>query len=167
MPQVRLHQNNEAGQLLIEMMVSISLLLVGILGLFTLLTQSFALEYSYSTRYIGTYLATEGVELVRHIVDANAMSGRSWVNGLPEGQFGCSFDDTAPDSSLASEPLSYDEKNGVYRYGLVMKQSPFRRSITVDSISADEIRIKSRVYWKDKGGTDQEVVIEDHLFNWR
>jgi hypothetical protein len=165
--QVKLQRNNK-GQLLIEMMISITLLLVGIIGLFTLLTKSFSLQYSFSSQYTATYLASEGVELVRHIADTNTVSGKAaWRDGLEEGSFGITFEDPTLDSSAATDVLQFDEKNGVYTYGLGMRATPFRRTITIGYISDDEVRVSSRVYWTGKEGKVQEVVIEDHFFNWR
>jgi hypothetical protein len=60
---------NERGQSLVEMIVSISIVTVSILGVLVLVNRSLALSRTTAEEYIATYLASEGLEVARNIFD--------------------------------------------------------------------------------------------------
>lgn len=54
-----------------ESMVALSILTVGFLGMLTLLAKSLSLNREIANSYVGNYLALEGMELVKNVIDAN------------------------------------------------------------------------------------------------
>ena len=64
-------KKNREGSLLIESIVAISVAVVGILGVLGLLSRAFAIQRDVGQRFIGTYLASEGIEVVKGIIDTN------------------------------------------------------------------------------------------------
>src|SRR3989338_4130432 len=72
------HSNRCRGQLLIESMIAITIVVVGILAVFTLLSESQSLNRVVADRYIGTYLASEGLELIKNLIDKNYIQQLPW-----------------------------------------------------------------------------------------
>lgn len=75
---------------MVEAMVASVIGVVGILGVLALLTNSMAKSREVSERFIATFLASEGIEIVRSLVDENYTNGTSpyttWDNLFVDGQ---------------------------------------------------------------------------------
>ena len=153
------------GQLLIESMIAISIIVVGLLGLLGLLSRSLSLNRVVSDQFTANYLAAEGIEVVKNIVDANTVQKQPWNLGLANGEFQVSYDSVQLESTLR-QPLVFEEGTGRYSYGFGRPTS-FVRTIKIELLSQDEIKVNSLVNWTTRGGGKFEVNTEDHFFNWR
>lgn len=75
---------------MVEAMVASVVGVVGILGVLGLLTNSMEKSREVSERFIATFLASEGVEIVRGLVDENYTNGTliytTWDNLFVDGQ---------------------------------------------------------------------------------
>ena len=157
------------GQLIVEMMVAVSLLVIGLLGIFAVLSQSLGLNRVAANQYVAANLAAEGIEVVKNIIDSNFINDEPWNLGLEtQGvEYTVSYDSTSLSLENENEPLRFDEEDGVYGYG-GGTETQFRRVITIEnSEDLTEIKVTSRVYWKDRGGIDFDIVLEDRFRNWR
>lgn len=155
------------GQLIIEAMIAITLLSVGLLGLFTLLTRAYSMQQRMADRYVATYLAAEGIELVKNQLDTNVIQKRAWNEGYTvNGDYGMDFLGAVLNPALATQPLKFDSASGLYNYQTGNNTS-YRRALSITNVTADEIRIVSKVTWSDKNGKPAEIVLEDHFYNWR
>jgi len=165
-----MRRNN--GQLIIEMMVAVSLLMIGLLGIFAVLSQSLGLNRVAANQYIAAHLAAEGIEVTKSIIDANYINGGPWNLGLEsDGDYAVEYNSTELDGSSEKleARLKLDESTGLYTYESGVDTN-FKRTITIDNIpDADptEIKVISRVYWKDRGGVDFDIVLEDRFRDWR
>ena len=160
---------DKSGQLMIEAMVALSMLTLGMIGIFALLSSSLGFNKISTDEYIASNLAAEGIEIVRNIIDANLMSGsRQWnsngVSGINEDTEG-DYNDTELQPSL-NRFIKFDPSLKVYNYDSG-EDTIFRRTINITNSSASEIKIKSTVYWKGRNSVPYEIVLEDYLFNWR
>ena len=63
------HSQNRKGQTIIELIVAISIVVVSLLGIFALISRSLAINRLTSEQYAASYLAAEGIELVRNMFD--------------------------------------------------------------------------------------------------
>ena len=157
------------GQLLIELMVAMSVMVIGLLGIFAVLSQTIGLNKIASNQYVAANLASEGIEVVKNILDTNTINNRPWNEGLSvNGDYGVQYNSTAVDSLLTNKKLYYNPGTGKYSYDISSgsKTTNFRRIITLTN-SQDEITVVSRVAWEDKGGTTFSTETEDHFLNWR
>jgi len=152
------------GQLLIEAGIAISILVIGLLGIFGLLSRSLSLNNVVSSQYIASNLASEGIEVVKNLIDANIVQFKPWNQGINTGSYEVVFD------SLALNPnqdrfLKFDSSDNTYNY---QNGQPtfFKRVIEIENIGADETKVNSKVNWQIKGGS-YSVNLEDHFFNWR
>ena len=157
--------NNRAGQLLIESLISVSILIVGFLGIFSLLSRSISLNRVAADSYTGTYLATEGIEVVRNIVDANAIQKKAWNAGFANGDYELEY------SSVSLVPnqdrfLFFDPGNNTYSYGGTSPTN-FKRLIKILFVSSNEIEVNAIVSWTTRGGGSYQVNLESHFLNWR
>jgi len=160
------------GQFLIEMMVSVSLIVIGMLGVFAVLSQSLALNRIAANQYTAAHLASEGIELTKNILDKNIIiPGTPWNLGFDNKTYRVQFNS----ANLIRVPVDQERQpylrfnTGVSRYGYnpAWNQTGFKREIVVENVDSTEIKVTSRVYWEDRGGIDYEVVVEDRFRNWR
>lgn len=157
--------NNRRGQLLIEAMIAISIITVGILGVLALLSRSLTLNRVVADQYTATYLAAEGIEVVKNVIDTNIVNSRPWNAGLSEGAFEVDFQSTAltPDQG---RQLQFDASTSRFGYQGGATTN-YRRHIQIQLIGANEVRVNSFVDWVTRGGGTFTLNVEDHFFNWR
>jgi len=159
----------EEGQLLVEAMIAISVLIIGVFGIFSLLNQSLGLNTIVTSQYIASNLAMEGVEVIKNLIDNNVLQGKAWNEGLNNGDYRVDYSTISLEPSLnPDDKLKFDSATGLYNYstGNVMN---FTRKVHIENIcnpGCDEIRVNSIVAWTIKGGS-HEINAEDHFFNWR
>lgn len=152
-----------AGQIIIESVVATSVLVVGFLGLFALLARSFYLSRIVQDNYAATYLAAEGIEVVKNIVDHNVVSGLPWNSGFANGDYEVEYG-SASLAASANRTLSFDSSANVYRYAGNVRTS-FRRLMRINLASQNELRVNSIVSW-NTGLFQSSVNLEDRFFNW-
>jgi hypothetical protein len=156
---------SRGGQLIIESMIGISIAVVGILGVLTLLSRSISLNRVVSDQFTGVYLAAEGVEITKNLIDANIIQFKPWNQGFLSGSFEADY------NSINLEPnqnrrLLFDSANNFYSYD-GGNPTNFIRTINIQLIGSEEIKVNSVVKWTTRGGGNFEVNSEDHFFNWR
>ncbi len=185
-----------AGFYIVEAMVALGVLVFGFLGLLTLLANSLSLNRVVSDTYTANYLALEGVEIVKNVVDANIAYGQNrgvdcaWNAGFktaaifetdwqlrlrpPQCPGEVFATRTFRGTPYIATPLSRDEK-GRYGYPFGGKKTSFLRRIEVFPIwhpgepasnPPNELRVNSFVNWTTRGGGQFEVNVEDHFYNW-
>jgi len=152
------------GQFLIESWVALSILIVGFLGIFSLLSRSLSLNNVVASQYLASNLAAEGIEVVKNLIDANSLQSRPWNQGISAGSYEVSYNSLGLDAN-GDRFLRLDSDTNVYNYQ-TGSATPFKRLVEIQNIAADEIKVKSTVTWKSRGGS-YSVVLEDYFFNWQ
>lgn len=161
------------GQMLIETMVALSMVVIGMLGLLALLSQSIGINKVVSDQYVASYLAAEGIELVKQVVDNNVMDGNGFNEGLTGCGTGCSVQyDEFGVAQRQDDVLVFDVDAKAYTYNIsAINGTPtsFKRKITIflNPANTDEMIVHSIVTWKTRGGSESTIDVEDHFFNWR
>lgn len=154
------------GYILVEAAVAITIILVGLLGIFALLSRSLSLNRVVSDRYVATYLAAEGIEVVKNIIDGNIIEGQPFNTGLSPGNFEVDFDDFALTTNL-NRRLKFDPDKNLYNYDFG-NNTPFVRIVSIDFLAdGEELRVISTVSWISRGDAQFSVELEDRFFNWR
>ena len=158
-------------------MVAISILTVGFLGIVGLLSRALALNRVVAANYTATYLAAEGIEITKNIVDGNIVQGQPWNAGggvsscggsIEFGIDGCEADlDSLTLQPYSGQPLDFDSTSRIYDYGGGEIATSFRRRIVISLLGQNEIKVESQVAWISRGGGTSKVTLEDHFFNWR
>lgn len=167
-----LPQKKQQGFTLIEALIAIFIITVGAGGAFSLIYQTTAMMRFTHNRLVASYLAQEGVEIVRNIRDQNflrAYYGESidWLEGIrceagdQEQQCQADYLDNSLDQFVENEPL-YETENGffVHSGGGGSTPSQFTREIIINP-QGDRVDVTAKVSW---GVYDVQVSTEMH--NW-
>ena len=158
-----------------EVIIAISIIIVGLLAVLHLLSRSISLNKVVSNQLVATYLAEEGIEVAKNILDANVIkigignppfnNSNAWNRDFTPGSYEIDYQSPALESNQ-NRQLNFDFNTGFYSYAFG-SSTPFQRQVDVDRISNDELRIVARVNWITRGGATSTVVLEDHFYNWR
>lgn len=166
-------KRKKQGTLLIESLVAISVLIIGLLSVISFMSRSLSLNRVVSDQYAASYLAAEGVELVKNIIDSNCLQGISFNRDpLTGGQLSGSYeiDPFGTERAFSDEKLCYDESSGEYKYNSNCSNTGFKREIKIANIEEGGaivgLKINSIIKWTTRGGGSFSINAEDHFFNW-
>lgn len=177
-------KKSRSGFVLVEAIIALSVFLIGFTGLIVLLSDSIKLTRVAADDYTATYLAAEGVEVAKNLIDANHIQGRSWNCGFTSGSYELTYGDTLPNGRNCNQPvfatacnpadfLYYGSGSNAYDYKNSGTLTNFSRCVHLDLLNTDsststlnEVRVVSTVNWST-GGQDYSTSLEDHFFNWR
>ncbi len=172
--------NFQKGFTLTEVIMAISVLMIGVVGVYIVFGSAVSSLPYISSRITAAYLAQEGVEIIRNIRDSNWIENENkssvtvaWDDGLNEGEWQADYNDNQLRECFS--PCSYNsdnlfflrtEDNKFYNYDLG-DNTPYKRKIIIekDPSQPDMLKVKVIVQWKIKGKL-QEIKAEDHLYNW-
>jgi len=178
---------NQEGSLMIESMVAASLVVVGLLGLFNLIYNSTVRDSLAIHRLQATYLAAEGIEVIKNISDADVANGNRWDCGPGSSRDSCQpFDScylVSYDSNLSNLASSTTGANlffatsstgdGVFApsgnfsmNGLSASKTLFTRKVCVDASSGTYMVVTSTVTWSERG-QNESITLSDLLYDWR
>lgn len=155
------------GSFLVESIVALSLVVVGILGIVVLLTRSLGLTANVVQRAVATYLAAEGIEVTKNIIDTAIAKGEGWsaAFNIPS-VFEVEYSSAAPAELFGdAQPLRFSSTDGTYTYLESAQETPFRRTMTVAADDASST-VNAVVTWTVRG-TEETLNLEDHFWNWR
>lgn len=164
---------NESGYLLVEAIVATSLLIIGLVSVAGLMSQALSLNRVVSDQFIANYLAVEGIEIVKNLIESNILAGVAWNAGMGDNCYEVDYESvnlgTTICSSLESQsPLSFNPTTGFYNYDSGGAQTPFRRSILIEnSPDGNRIKVNSIVKWISRGSVEFSINLEDYFFNYR
>lgn len=160
---------NRKGFSLLEIVVSFSILIVGLVASLALLNRSISINKQASNRMTAVMLAEEAVAVIHNIRDSNVIEGVDWndtltgCSGCIIGYYSscftaCDFNSSCQDippelirdnSNIA---VKYDASVGYYQRDIsVCEQydTIFTRGITIGDIVGDQILITVSVDWSD------------------
>lgn len=170
--QVKSRQNRR-GQMIIEATVAISIMVVGLLGIFVLVSRSLNMYHTATQEYVATNLAAEGIEVTKNILDANLINGRAWNDdgfAVTEDKYYVQYNSkTLADSGGNPDKyLFYDSDTGLYSYDTnTGKQSVYKREVIIRNAPEDKIQVNSVVTYNISTGATFKIDLEDHFYNWR
>ena len=149
-----------------EVMAAVFIILIGLVGIMSLIGKSLNAGTLSTSRLIAANLAQEGIEVVKNIRDLNygANGWDDWYGSLADGTYSVQYD-SQDFGSLSANYLNYDSSSGLYNY-TSGTASLFKREIRITKISAVEIKVVSRVTWNERGAL-HAMEVEDRLWNWR
>ncbi|MDD5750160.1 MAG: prepilin-type N-terminal cleavage/methylation domain-containing protein [Candidatus Pacebacteria bacterium] len=164
---------NRQGFTLIEIMAAISVMAIGVLGVFALSPTIIRGGAANSDRFTASQLALEGLEIVKNIRDSNWLEqninpANPWNEGLTNCAAGCEADYAtmqAFDPVLASYGSGrYLKMNtqGFFNYASGT-DTKFKRKITIIN-GADVMDVSVVVEWSPKYPA---LVLQEKLYDWR
>jgi len=130
----RLLLKNNEGFTLIEILVALSIIVVGALGVFALLNKTLITSRDNKELIVSVNLAREGLEIVRSIRDSSSMGFGAVVNGdwLVDSRDYYSLS-TRADSSVISQCVNCQLylTNGQYSHTISSEVTSFKRLINI------------------------------------
>tara|TARA_Y100000310_G_C20453168_1_gene701754 strand:- start:176 stop:718 length:543 start_codon:yes stop_codon:yes gene_type:complete len=170
------NNNSQKGFTFIELIIVFFVLIVGILGVYRFVDYPISQAPINEAKLTATYLAQEGVELVRNMRDTNFLKGGVlYSDGLinnpdcKEFSGGCRIDynddyDTVGLITVDPDILLQRDGNGFYNYS-DGTQTKFQRIIIIED-ETDYLGVKVEVTWEHKGQTQDPVIIEENIYPW-
>lgn len=186
LPSLKSKKNNHSdakksggGFTLLEMMIAVFVILVGILGVMSLLQRIIFSSSITSSRLTAAYLAQEGAEIVRNIRDTNWLEARTAVNSWDEGLTVCGGTGFIADYNHSYCPNQIDpllpcysgqyiniNTSGFYGYSSGVP-TKFKRKIIITQGSNPDIRnVLVEINWTDRG-VPYSLSVQENLYNWR
>lgn len=159
----------QRGFTLIEVLVAIFIITVGAGGALALVQKTLSFTTNAALQLEASYLAQEGMEIVRNIRDTNfikiykGVEGSSWTDGLKECETGCQADYTQ-NSLIAYEDTLLQFINGIYSY-TASTDSTFKRKITIIMQGDNKMEAVIEVLWEERGRS-HTVKAAGELYNW-
>ena len=173
-------KRRENGQMMLESIIAITMITVGLLGIITLLIRSSRQNRDVAFQLQATYLAVEGIEVVKHLIDTSISEelsggGSTWNLNVPflssESEF---YElDLYTEGRLVAQTgsvrrLRFDPVSGFFTHGGGGNETFFERKVEVikpPNNILDRILVRSTVSWG--GGEEHRVVLEDVFSYWR
>lgn len=171
--------NNRQGQSLIEVLVALSVLTGSFLGILSLLSRSFLLNRVTSDQAKATYLAEEGIELAKNLIDHDVYRGLA--TGGVSGGWGVCFPfaagtndyeidyttENCPPAGYTGRFLNFDNASGLYGYAAGAATDFVRRiRITKPVGQPNVISVESTVSWSTGPVTSQNIDLQDNFYHW-
>ena len=153
----------QKGFTLIEILVAVSILIIGIVGLYLALPRIFESFYFSKDYFIASYLGQEGMELVRNIRDGNWLRNDTWNNGLSDDDYQIAYNDSS--LFLYQDTFLY-LKDGFYCYNLEGVQTKFKRKITITNLADNKLNVKVVISWPEKA-VIKNYEVQENLYDWK
>lgn len=159
---------------LIELVIAVFVIAVGAMGAFAVLQKVIVSTSLSSSRLVASYLAQEGVEIIRNIRDTNWTEGEDWDNDISETSGSVDYRSLVfPDNvncAFGNYTLKFDKGLGFYVCSVGGK---FDRSIDIQKFDldtppdgkVDKIEVSVGVHWKERG-IDHLISVQENLYDW-
>ena len=162
---------------LLEAIFAISILTLTISGSFALISRLLSFSPQVQSKLIASYLAQEGIEIIRNIRDTNWVQGEeNWLKNLSTttsyylDHKSQKFPDDAPCNNdflfLSTTTDDYYNCRGQGTKTKFQRKIKISEPATADCPAGNCVSIEVEVSWQEKGQTQSVKVIE-HLYNWK
>lgn len=155
------------GSVMIESLIAMVLIVVGLLGLFKLIANSASRSMEAVHKLQATYLAAEGIEVVKNILDTNYARGSfSISSGALPNNLNVSYSTTNSDIGTITNDAVFFYNGRFYQSNEGLSQTIFKRTLTISG-GGDSFTVTAKVSWKEENGKDFSVTLTDNFYRWR
>ena len=171
------------GFTILEVILAITILTLAVGGSFVLVSRAIASVSVAQSKLIASYLAQEGIEIVKNIRDTNWLTpGKDWAEELEEGTYEVNYEDylnlrldTCDPPCDYDNNLSFLKINGeFYNYDPDGEDTKFKRRITIsnrEDLDGDEeidrLKVLVEVFWQDRGRIYPPAIAQEYLYDWK
>lgn len=163
--------NSQKGLTILEVIIAVFILTIGIGGAFVLITQVAQTSSLPNSRLTASYLAQEGVEIVRNIRDTNFLTiskgfGGNWDDNIVDGACTNEYEADYSDAFLDcfQDRLLKISVTNAYTYDSGVN-TLFKRKIIITPSGSDKITVDVEVFWEEKG-KQQSVTAATEMYDW-
>lgn len=163
------NNNKKEASVMIESLIATTLIVIGLLGIFNLFSSSIKKSITAVHKLQAVYLAAEGIEVVKNILDTNYSNGYFLITNA-ESINKVSYNTT--DQRRLNQNVDIYT---IFFDGLKFYQSDtenpnektiFERNISITNNSQNLI-VSSTVSWAESDGKEFSVTLNDIFYNWR
>lgn len=152
---------------LVEVLVALFILTTAVVAGLSAVNSGLSSTQVAKSKLIAANLTQEGIEIARNIRDNNWLGQRTnpellWDSGLSVGGWEAIYQSQNLES-YQGRYLKVDT-DGFYNY-TSGTDTKFKREITIQKITDDQLRVISGVEWQEKGKTYSLTAVGD-LYNW-
>lgn len=161
------------GFSVIEVVVSIFIINMALIGLVALIVQNIQAQYVNKNNLIASQLAQEGVEMVRNVRDRNWIIGNDFYQDIGNvgsqklfaiGALGASSIVNVSDLADMNTVLHLSEGETVNATSSPGYMAEFRRMAST-TLSGDALNVDCIVEWRERGNT-RRYIASEVLYNW-
>lgn len=158
---------NNKGFTLLEVIVAIFILAVGVGGTFSLISQTLSAASLIELKLTSSYLAQEGIEIVKNLRDKAWLEQMPWDTYIPTGEWEVDYltrDLQERGYADPGVPLNIDDANGFYSYqpGTATK---FTRKVSIQAAGIERLEVSIEIRWKERGRSHSIEILE-YITNW-
>lgn len=161
------------GFTIIELVVAIFLVTVGTGAAMAVIQSTIGFSAITSGQLTASYLAQEGIEIIRNQRDNNWLAqrenpGLAWDNGITAAiDYRLDYRSRSfPDAGCALGADNYLKYDGSFYNCLSGAETQFKRKITIIKPGADEMAVSVQVSWSERG-REHQVTAQTKLRNWK
>ncbi len=178
--------NKNKGFTLIEIIVAILVVTVGVLAAYIVTQEIISYTHRISSRLTASYLAKEGIEIVRNIRDTNWIQSvqgskglEDWDAGLNAGDYEVDYVTITLAGSTYENCDAYSDcksfvgtgtflkiVDGFYKYSSFGTETKFKRKITITPEGIDKLIVSVEITWTEKGTDYGPVTVQEILYDW-
>jgi len=164
------------GFTLLEVILAITVLTIAVGGSFALISKITASVSAVQSKLIASYLAQEGIEIVKNIRDTNWLKDQPWDQSLGAGNYEIDYLTTTTEGSSCPGSCTYDDGlrfleidgDGFYGYDLShVNKTIFKRKITISNEGPDKMKVSVEVFWEERGKLYPPAVAQEYLYDWK
>jgi len=148
------------GFTLIECLVAISILMIGVLSAFALVTRSLSTAPLIADNFSASLYSQQGIEAVIKLRNDNWRQYKSWDSGLLDtSELSRTFCIIIDGNGFVSTPPPSDAS------GCQIGTTKFSRLVTIERSEGDRLKVTCEVSWQTKG-KEYKVSTTTYLYNW-
>ena len=162
-----------SGFILVEVIVSIFILMLAVPAALTIASKSVFLASYSKDQIIATYLAQEGIEIVRNRRDQNMLQGGLWLLGIGSGKYRVDYGVGVSDplvescSSAVCSLLYKNTANGTYSHTSGAGEAThFSRYVETQELSSGHDLLVTSVVSYSTHGIIKTVTLTENLTPW-
>ena len=155
----------------IEAIIAIFILTVAVIGVYSSFSRMAISTSILSSRLIASYLAKEGIEVIRNIRDTNWLTPQNWDTNLTDCVAGCEVDYKSDALAAYNGKYLNIDANGFYSYS-TGQATKFKRKITITPQKVKEedeeyniLKVSALIEWQERG-EPYNFSAEGYLYDW-
>lgn len=161
---MKINRYNNSGFTIMEVITAVSIVMIGMIGVMSLILQNIRLQSSNLNTLVASSLVQEGLELVRNKRDSNWLDGNPWNQNLSNGFYKIDYTGAWEQVTGINQANLEINTEGFYQHDATSTSTPFNRLIEITD-QGDYLDVKCRVEWNERNNV-RSYEAQTYLYNW-